>query len=628
VKRLVNRQIRILKEVFRFLWHGSRNDELGGARSLFDSDFYRGTYSDISFAEVGPFEHYISWGWRDGRNPSATFDTAYYLKTYPDVRAAGVCPLVHYATHGAQEGRVPSPPPPYPYAPLERARDYFDSDYYLKTYSDIADAGVDPFRHYAETGWREGRDPSATFSTRFYLNTNTDVRDLEICPLIHYVTEGEREGRLAQGPVDYGRWAIDNAMPARERATYWPRLVEEDPVSKAELLETLLGLVPAARRGLVVALSHDDYVKIYGGVQNAVGDEEVAFSAAGFAYLHLSPALPLPSLANGGDDFLVSLRLDGRRLGIASVADICAALERAAPGKIGYVIVHQLLGFQLQAVEKLVVSFAPRKTIFWVHDFFHLCVNPYLLRNDVTFCAAPPVDSNACAICVYGEERIDFLRQMKRLFDVVRPILIAPSESALNFWRDRGGFSVRECHVVPLGWMEFDAPELSLVNFPLRIAFLGTPVYHKGWGVFEALAAAHAGDSRYKFFFCGTNPPNELRNITHVPVRVTKVDREAMCNALMAHHIDVALLWSLWPETFCFTAHEAMAAGVFVVTRRAAGNIWPAVSCADIEAGIGLETEAELREIFATGQILSLIGNKRFGHFHVQPATVAHLLGS
>jgi hypothetical protein len=623
----------ILTRFLHFLSSGWGNNKLDAARSLFDTDFYKSAYSDLSFAKIDPFEHYVSAGWREGRDPSASFDTTYYLNDNPDVRAAGICPLVHYARHGAREGRLPAPPQPDPNSPLERARLYFSCDYYMNTYSDIAAAKIDPFRHYVETGWREKRDPSTNFSTRFYLENNPDVRDLDVCPLLHYATDGRREGRLGKGPPDYARRAIDHAMSARERATFWLRPLKEVPLSIADLSQSMQALNGDVCQGLVVSLSHDDYAENNGGVQNVVGDEQAAFGVARIAYLHITPAHPLPTLGSNTDDnFLVSLRLDGLRLGVATVADTCDALAGVIRSKTTrYFIIHHLMGFKLEAVENLVNSIAPRKTVIWVHDFFHLCVNPSLLRNDISFCGAPRPDSNACGICVYGDERREHLQKMRKLFRALSPVVLFPSESAMRLWRDRCDFHFCELKVIPHGSLEFEAPEQNSLEhtrtFPLRIGFLGTPLYCKGWGAFETLAAAHARDKRYKFFFLGADPPETLNNIAHVPVNVDTLNRDAMVNAVMQHGIDVAVLWSLWPETFSFTAHEAITGGAFVVTRDAAGNIWPTVSANSIQYGIGLSTEVELRELFATGQIISLMGKKRFGRFHVRPATVTYLLG-
>ena len=44
-------------------------------------------------------------------------------------------------------------------------------------------------------GWRDGRDPSAEFSTRYYIDTYADIRGGDINPLLHYAVSGHAEGR-------------------------------------------------------------------------------------------------------------------------------------------------------------------------------------------------------------------------------------------------------------------------------------------------------------------------------------------------------------------------------------------------------------------------------------------------
>lgn len=63
---------------------------------------------------------------------------------------------------------------------------FFDADFYLEQNTDVAEDGVDPLKHYAENGWKEGRDPNKIFDTSFYLEQNPDVRDAGVNPLQHY----------------------------------------------------------------------------------------------------------------------------------------------------------------------------------------------------------------------------------------------------------------------------------------------------------------------------------------------------------------------------------------------------------------------------------------------------------
>jgi glycosyltransferase involved in cell wall biosynthesis len=72
---------------------------------------------------------------------------------------------------------------------------FFDRQWYLNSYPDVAASGMDPIRHYLHFGAKEGRDPSPTFSTCGYLSQNPDVAAAEGNPLVHFVLHGAAEGR-------------------------------------------------------------------------------------------------------------------------------------------------------------------------------------------------------------------------------------------------------------------------------------------------------------------------------------------------------------------------------------------------------------------------------------------------
>lgn len=76
----------------------------------------------------------------------------------------------------------------------------FDRAWYLQMYPDVRDSGVDPVRHYLESGWREGRNPGPDFCTTAYLKANSDVAALGINPLLHFLEHGRFEGRGASHP--------------------------------------------------------------------------------------------------------------------------------------------------------------------------------------------------------------------------------------------------------------------------------------------------------------------------------------------------------------------------------------------------------------------------------------------
>lgn len=83
---------------------------------LFDSAWYLATYQDVAAANCDPLEHYLNFGYKEGRNPNRFFDTHFYLTMYPDLASCHLNPFIHYILYGASEGRLPRPPhqPPLP----------------------------------------------------------------------------------------------------------------------------------------------------------------------------------------------------------------------------------------------------------------------------------------------------------------------------------------------------------------------------------------------------------------------------------------------------------------------------------------------------------------------------------
>lgn len=73
--------------------------------NLFDAEFYLAQNPDVSAAGLDPLEHYLEWGYREGREPSFFFSGTRYIQENPDVASAGMNPLVHYLRFGKAEGR-------------------------------------------------------------------------------------------------------------------------------------------------------------------------------------------------------------------------------------------------------------------------------------------------------------------------------------------------------------------------------------------------------------------------------------------------------------------------------------------------------------------------------------------
>ncbi len=502
-----------------------------------------------------------------------------------------------------------------PYAVLEGE---FDRDYYLAANPDVREAGMDPLEHYVKFGWREGRDPSAEFSTSYYLSVNPDVAATQMNPFLHYVVAGRREGRLPRALGGLRRETLDNLRSVAEEIDHWcmTRLPAATPVDGDSLTRLLVERV-ATRRHVVISCSHDDYTQVAGGVQLCVKLEQAAFVERGCAYLNLHPAQQLPVLSRETEAGALTLAVvcDGEPLGAASADAVLAALTQLGSEGVDFgFVIHALHGHSPEVMADLYERVKPQWAWLWLHDFFVVCPSTTLLRNRIEACHAPPPESAGCTICVYGEERLRHLRRLRELLERVPFKLVAPSQFMADRWREYFGDDHVAVTVHPYGAVTAAArntvdPESGRlpVHGPVRIAFLGQGV-HKGWGTFRELVTRYAPGGEYRFYHFGDGGYRDSR-VEQRSVSVVETGPLAMIDALRADSIDLAFVWSIWEESFCFTAHEAFVAGAAVVTSEGSGNVASVVKASG--KGLVFADEEELFDAFDSGAILEFVHARR-----------------
>ncbi|MBQ7705039.1 MAG: radical SAM protein [Selenomonadaceae bacterium] len=153
----------------------------------------------------------------------------------------------------------------------------FDAAWYCKTYG--YGEYLDAAEHYLNIGWREGKNPSAFFSTSDYLKKNPDVAAAGMNPLLHFEIYGLREGRY--------RAEIKSAMPA---------ILARHPECKSEFGGGLLR----------VRITNACNAKCrYCGVRLTFGEEVNHAMDADWLYENLKPLYSSPAviLITGGDAF-------------------------------------------------------------------------------------------------------------------------------------------------------------------------------------------------------------------------------------------------------------------------------------------------------------------------------------
>lgn len=171
-----------------FGWHESRHPGPD-----FDVDWYARKYLAGDGGRTNPLAHYLTSGRQMGlqvrsvSDPSAdlirsegVFDEDYYRQQYPDVAQSGVDPVAHYLRYGAREGRNPSA--------------VFDTRYYLRNNPDVARSRVNPLVHFCQFGWRELRNPSREFDLWWYWSRHLDPSVEGQNPVSHYLAVGRHAG--------------------------------------------------------------------------------------------------------------------------------------------------------------------------------------------------------------------------------------------------------------------------------------------------------------------------------------------------------------------------------------------------------------------------------------------------
>ena len=493
---------------------------------------------------------------------------------------------------------------------------HVDRSFYLQTYPDMAKAGVDPAVHFADFGWREGRDPNAWFDSDYYLATYADVRHQDINPFWHYLVAGQHEGRSARGKTNFRRNLLEKAAAPSSKPAY-DVLPQDSPELDADALSLAIEAAIETADGIVMSVSHDCYIHNTGGTQLFIADEENKFVGNRLVYCHISPAIARLTLSPPGEPSRMQVVLDGAFVGIASYNVLVDVLQHLPEEKSGFsfFIIHSLLGHDVDSLAAVARALRAEENFFWLHDFSSVCEGFNLLRNDVAFCGGPPASSMGCRVCIYGSERQEYLTRVRSLFERVGFHVVAPSRSALDLWlkvSDLPYIDARVHEHCRLNDVATEASDVSRIDNagPARVAFIGQPGFHKGYPFFREIVVQARDSTEYKFYHFGNaDCLIPIFGVTLVATSVTRSNPRAMANALRQHNIDLVLVLSPWPETFSYVTFEAFAAGADVIALSDGGNVPMVIR--NLQRGIVIRDENALYDVFASGRIWSYVTKQR-----------------
>ena len=256
---------------------------------------------------------------------------------------------------------------------------------------------------------------------------------------------------------------------------------------------------------------------------------------------------------------------------------------------------------------------------FTIHDFYGVCPQYYLMNYQGSYCGVPePDECDRCAKKMFGTGYTTIAaqrRMFQRLVDSVS-LVIAPSHAALAVFRKAISVPEIKTMVIPhplvaypndstpnqmfapaakaptsilsqisselnesststedtatshetsvdvTSRMENNAESRSLARLKqssLRVAFLGYSAPHKGSALVQRLVKACSADS---IMFISMGDIGKAAEGGENIVFTGQYSREEVTNLLKQYLVDVVIVPSLWPETYCYTLSEAWLAGV------------------------------------------------------------------
>ncbi|HXH90360.1 MAG TPA: glycosyltransferase [Thermoanaerobaculia bacterium] len=208
--------------------------------------------------------------------------------------------------------------------------------------------------------------------------------------------------------------------------------------------------------------------------------------------------------------------------------------------------------------------------VLGVHDFSLFCARPHLIEEPMGVFCGYCMEADRCHRCLRETSNAGPNDQAQRRA-TARQLLAAARAVVFpsTFLRDKHQelFALPDLNAHVIEPAVPDEPIARAVRRARgqrpRIAYAGSLKRHKGAHFLPEIITAFADDDVDWHIF-GGGDENFLRSVRHLPhTTVHGYYRGGTLPSLLARHqIDLGMLLSIWPETWCFTLSECWAAGV------------------------------------------------------------------
>lgn len=352
----------------------------------------------------------------------------------------------------------------------------------------------------------------------------------------------------------------------------------------------------------VLCFARADYRHSASGIEKYLAEEIELLAGAGISTVCV---FPFRTRRNRKIDAWLSqswgVVVDGEWRGFRRAADLASGLADLRPGGLGplEIQLHHLQDYPLETLAGFLMA-VPAPVRLFVHDYHTVCSQYNLLRNGLTFCGPTAPSADKCAGCAswnaaYQPAVRAFLEKLRGRLEI-----LAPSAAAARVFTGAYPEWTEQVRIVPHWRSIGPAPDRPTAGETVKIGFAGASSSAKGWDVFLRVSQAAAlRPTPYEFVHFGRPARNCPAHVRNVPVSFVRDGRDAMTAALRKAEVDIVLLWSIWPETYCYVLYESLQAGAMVVTHPDSGNVADEVRRSDV--GVVLADERELMEYLADG---------------------------
>jgi glycosyltransferase involved in cell wall biosynthesis len=366
---------------------------------------------------------------------------------------------------------------------------------------------------------------------------------------------------LATALADHDRRLLEHRHPALERTLR--RFQAEDPFRPVRRAadEARLAADPV-RTALLMTHARG------GGVARHVAGRASALAAEGLRVIELRPGRHMDAggacrLAVRGwalNDLVFVLPAEGERL--------IALLSRL---KIERIEIHHTLGLDPSVLDLPRRLDAP--AYVYGHDYSLICPRVTLISGDGRYCGEP--DVAACERCVarHGsliEESLsvaDLRARAVRVLSAAAGVIVPTRDAAkrLNRYAPRVPILVEPWESPPSQAM---APPLRArgAGEPIRVLVVGAIGEHKGFARLLACARdAEARDLPLSFVVVGHTEDDAALFATGRVFITGRYQDDEVGDLIAREACDVALLPSVWPETWCYALTALLASGLPII---------------------------------------------------------------